>query len=122
MTSAELACRELVEVVTDYLEGALDDADRRRFQDHLDQCADCRTYVEQLRSTLRLLGRLAPGEIDDAVLQGLLAAFADWTAGPRHRHRQRHRLENLSGRDHEHNPHLGVRPAVGLPLGRAGRP
>ncbi len=82
MTSAELACRELVEVVTDYLEGALDDADRRRFQDHLDQCADCRTYVEQLRSTLRLLGRLAPGEIDDAVLQGLLAAFADWTAAP----------------------------------------
>ena len=54
----EMACQELVEVITDYLEGALDAEDRRRFEEHLDGCPGCRNYLEQMRATIRLTGTL----------------------------------------------------------------
>jgi anti-sigma factor (TIGR02949 family) len=54
----EMACQELVEVITDYLEGALDTEDRRRFEAHLDGCPGCRNYLEQMRATIRLTGAL----------------------------------------------------------------
>jgi anti-sigma factor (TIGR02949 family) len=54
----EMACQELVEVITDYLEGALDAEDRRRFEEHLDGCPGCRNYLEQMRATIRLTGAL----------------------------------------------------------------
>jgi anti-sigma factor (TIGR02949 family) len=54
----EMACQELVEVITDYLEGALDAEDRRRFEEHLAGCPGCRNYLEQMRATIRLTGTL----------------------------------------------------------------
>ena len=55
----DLACRELVELVTDYLEDALPTAERERFEAHLADCEGCDAYVEQVRATIRLAGRAA---------------------------------------------------------------
>ena len=55
----DLACRELVELVTDYLEDALPSRERERFEAHLAECDACDAYVEQVRATIRLAGRAA---------------------------------------------------------------
>lgn len=57
-SSRRLVCQELVDVVTDYFEGALSTGDRRRFGRHLARCPGCRVYVQQMRLTVRILGRL----------------------------------------------------------------
>ena len=73
----DLACRELVELVTDYLEGALPATERERFEAHLAECEGCDAYVEQVRATIRLAGRAAaleePGE--SAVLLELFRGY-----------------------------------------------
>jgi anti-sigma factor RsiW len=74
----DLACREVVELVTDYLEGALDERDRERFERHLGGCDGCTAYLEQMRLTLRLAGRLEPEAIDPAFRERLVAAFRGW--------------------------------------------
>ena len=56
--SKEVACQELVELITDYLEDALSPGDRRRFEEHLVLCPDCRNYLAQMRVTIRLTGAL----------------------------------------------------------------
>lgn len=73
-----MICRELVELVTAYLEGALDAATRRRFEAHLRECDGCTAYVEQLRTTVALTGRLRAEELDPALRDRLLAAFREW--------------------------------------------
>lgn len=75
-----IACRELVELVTDYLEGALDRRTRRRFEAHVAGCPNCTAYLEQIRETIRLTGRLRPESLDPGVRAELLAAFRDWNA------------------------------------------
>ena len=75
----DLACREVVELVTDYLEGALDGRDRERFERHLGGCDGCAAYLEQMRVTLRVAGRLEPEAIDPAFRERLLVAFRGWT-------------------------------------------
>ena len=77
----ELTCRELVEVVTDYLEGSLAPADRIRFEEHLVMCAPCTTYLEQMRETIRLTGALREEQLDPAARDALLSAFRDWKRG-----------------------------------------
>ena len=81
MTTHDLTCQELVELVTDYLEGALSAEDRARFEEHLAGCAGCTAYVEQLRETLRSAGRLEPADVPPEAEEALLAAFRDWRAG-----------------------------------------
>jgi predicted anti-sigma-YlaC factor YlaD len=54
-----LTCRQLVEFVTDYLEAALSPRDGARFERHLARCPGCRAYLDQMRRTIRLVGRLA---------------------------------------------------------------
>ena len=78
--SEELSCRELVELITKYLEGTLPAADRRRFEEHLAHCPGCETYLEQIRVTLRLLGRLAEESLPPRMKGELLRAFRDWKA------------------------------------------
>jgi anti-sigma factor RsiW len=78
MSAAELSCKELVEVITDYLEGAMPDADRARFEAHLDDCPWCRNYLEQMRHTVATLGELPEESIDPAIREDLLEAFRDW--------------------------------------------
>ncbi len=69
----DLPCRSLVELVTDYLEDALTDADRGRFEAHLTQCDACTTYVEQLQATVAVDGlraRALRGPVPELALGG----------------------------------------------------
>jgi anti-sigma factor RsiW len=70
-----LDCVELVELVTDFVEGALDPATERRVVDHLADCDGCSTYLEQMRATARALGELPPDRLPDSARQALLEAF-----------------------------------------------
>ena len=71
-----LDCNEFVELVTAYLEDALEPADRQRVLDHLDLCDGCSTYLEQIRATVRAVGDLpAPGALPDTGRERLLEAF-----------------------------------------------
>lgn len=78
-----LVCREVVELVTDYLEGRLDGALRERFEEHLDACPDCAVYLQQMRTVIRALGRVHPGDLDPAAREGLMSAFRSWRGGRR---------------------------------------
>lgn len=82
MTVADpISCQELVELVTDYLEGALDPADLRRFEEHLADCGKCTDYLEQLRATIQAVGRITPDDISPEAESALLEAFRGWAAG-----------------------------------------
>lgn len=76
--SAGLDCQELVELVTAYLDGALSGADKARFEQHLGLCKGCAHYVDQFRTTIRLLGELPVESISPAVQSALLEAFRGW--------------------------------------------
>lgn len=80
MTEADLTCRELVEIVTDYLEGRLPPRDRMRFEDHVLVCEGCTAYVEQMRETIRLTGALRTADVPAEVEEELLRAFRGWKA------------------------------------------
>ena len=73
-----LSCREFVELVTEFLEGALDDVTERRFTDHLARCPGCDRYLEQLRATVGTLGLLPPETLTADARDRLLTAFRDW--------------------------------------------
>jgi predicted anti-sigma-YlaC factor YlaD len=74
----DLTCQELVELVTDYLEGALSLTDRRRVDEHLAGCPYCTIYLDQMRQTIRTLGHLPEESISPEILQTLLARFRGW--------------------------------------------
>jgi predicted anti-sigma-YlaC factor YlaD len=76
----ELPCQDFVEVVTDYLEGALSEVDRRRFEAHLAICERCGAYIEQIRITIAATGRAGvQGEALPADLrEGIRDAFRGW--------------------------------------------
>lgn len=73
-----MSCKELVELVTDYLEDALPPAERARFEEHLGICPGCVTYVEQIRATVLTVGTLREEQIPPQTRDELLAAFRDW--------------------------------------------
>jgi anti-sigma factor RsiW len=80
MTTDELACQELVELVTAYLEGTLDPAEKARFDEHLGVCPGCHTYLEQMRRTIEAVGRLKVDHLQPERRQELLQLFRDWKA------------------------------------------
>lgn len=73
--ASPLVCQEFVELVTDYMEGALSRRDRRRFDRHLKACDGCSAYLDQVQVTVRSLGELPPEPVDAHVRGHLLAAF-----------------------------------------------
>jgi anti-sigma factor RsiW len=77
-TTDDLTCQELVELVTAYLEGTLPADERRRFEAHLVGCSACRTYLEQMRQTIRALHTLTEEAIPPDTQQVLLATFRAW--------------------------------------------
>jgi anti-sigma factor RsiW len=76
--SDEMSCRDLVELVTEYLEGTLPVPDRLRFEEHLGMCPPCQTYLDQMRHTLRAVGGLPRESISDDARKALLRVFRDW--------------------------------------------
>jgi anti-sigma factor RsiW len=77
-TYEELSCQELVELVTDYLEGALPPELHDRFEQHIGHCAGCRTFLEQMRATVRATGTLTPESLPPEAERTLLDAFRGW--------------------------------------------
>jgi anti-sigma factor RsiW len=75
-----LTCREVVSIVTDYLEGALSPTDAARVEAHLAGCDGCATYLEQMRQTIALLGRLPEDSLSPEAERTLLEAFQTWGA------------------------------------------
>ncbi|MGU3497598.1 anti-sigma factor family protein [Mycobacterium sp. C31M] len=79
MTDSEpMNCNELVELVTAYLDGALDLETRARFDIHLTECDGCDNYLQQLQATVGALGKVDAGQLDPAFRDRLLGAFRDW--------------------------------------------
>jgi anti-sigma factor RsiW len=74
-TQPEMACRGLVELVADYLEGRLSAVDRARFEAHIADCEYCATYLEQMRQTIRMLGRIPEESLSGEAPEALLTAF-----------------------------------------------
>jgi anti-sigma factor RsiW len=73
-------CSELVELVTDYLEGSMPADERARFDEHVSGCDGCTTYLEQFRITIRLTGILSVKQVASDAGGALLGAFRDWRA------------------------------------------
>ena len=76
-----MTCQEVVEVLSDYLEGAMPAAERLRLEDHLDRYPGCANYLEQLRTTIRLTGALREETLPAPLPDQLLDAFRAWRAG-----------------------------------------
>ena len=74
----ELPCQHVVEMVTDYLEGALPAADRRRFEAHLAGCPHCTEYLAQIRETIRLTGRVTAEDLTPEMRTDLTDVFRRW--------------------------------------------
>jgi predicted anti-sigma-YlaC factor YlaD len=74
----QLSCQELVELVMDYLEGALSAEDTALFEDHIGRCTGCQAYLDQIRETVALAGRLTPETLPPEAERELLDAFRGW--------------------------------------------
>ncbi|HEX4088780.1 MAG TPA: zf-HC2 domain-containing protein [Trebonia sp.] len=76
----ELVCQQVVELVTNYLEDALSEADRKRFEKHLSGCPHCTEYLAQMRETIRLAGRIAPEDLTPGMRTDLTDLYRAWRA------------------------------------------
>ena len=78
----DLSCRDLVELVTEYLEERLSHDDRTRFELHLACCEACRGYLRQMREVVGRAGQLREESISPEARDALLRAFRGWKRGP----------------------------------------
>jgi hypothetical protein len=76
----QLSCQELVELVTSYFEDALPGAERASFEHHIGGCTGCHEYVQQMRTTIELTGRLTTADLSPGAEAKLLTVFRDWKA------------------------------------------
>jgi anti-sigma factor RsiW len=76
----ELVCQEMVELITDYLEGALTRSQRRRFDAHLAGCEHCTEYLRQMRVTIRLTGGLRAEDLTPAMREEFTELYRSWRA------------------------------------------
>ena len=75
---ADFTCSELVELVTDYLEGALDEETTERFERHVALCPGCETYLDQMKETASLLGEIPEETLSEEMQATLLDTFRDF--------------------------------------------
>ncbi len=75
---APLTCKEVVELISDYIEGTLPEHTRRQLEEHLAGCDGCTHYVEQMRETIRLTGRVQEQTLTSEEQSELLKLFRDW--------------------------------------------
>lgn len=73
-----LACREMVELITSYLEGRLPPEDNYRFERHLEVCPNCTEYLKQMRLTIAAAGRVSTEDLSAQERDELLELFRDW--------------------------------------------
>ena len=73
-----ISCREVVDLVTDYVEHALTPEEAALFEQHLNFCDGCALYVDQMRATVRTVGRIGEEDLPAETREKLLAAFRDW--------------------------------------------
>jgi predicted anti-sigma-YlaC factor YlaD len=73
-----ITCQEVVELVTDYLEGTLPSEQVERFEQHLDLCEGCDSYVDQMRTTVATVGQLHEEDLPPETRDRLMAAFRHW--------------------------------------------
>jgi anti-sigma factor RsiW len=78
MSLDAMDCNELVELVTAYLDDALDPHTRARFESHLGDCDGCENYLQQFRETVRTVGKIRDDDLDPAFRNRLLDAFKDF--------------------------------------------
>ncbi|WP_411285929.1 zf-HC2 domain-containing protein [Lapillicoccus sp.] len=76
-----ITCREFVELVTDYLEDLLDARSRARFEQHVAGCPGCSRYLDQIRDSTRVLGRVTLDSLSPAARGQLMDAFRSWRSG-----------------------------------------
>ena len=81
LMAGNMSCQELVDVMTEYLEGSLTFTDRIRFQIHLGLCVGCRSYLNQMKTTIRTLGKLPSEPMPTEVREELLNRFRTWKKG-----------------------------------------
>jgi anti-sigma factor RsiW len=74
---APITCQQVVELLTEYLEGALDPSTAAQLEEHLATCPGCSTYLEQISLTIRLLGAVTPDDLPESTREGLVAAFRE---------------------------------------------
>jgi hypothetical protein len=74
----EMSCKEIVELVTEYLEGSLPVHEVRRFEAHLELCEGCVTYIEQMRTSIALSGRLSELPLEPHTRAALIETFRNW--------------------------------------------
>lgn len=74
----EIACRQAVDLMTDYLEGTLSARDRSRFEAHLSDCPHCLEYLAQMRATIELVGRVEPDDLEPDMLEELVGLYRRW--------------------------------------------
>jgi len=77
----DLTCREFVELVTDYLENAMDQPTRDRFDAHLLDCPDCPVYLQQMKAIVGASGILREEDLSPEVRDALLSRFRAWHNG-----------------------------------------
>ena len=75
MSDKPLTCAELVVVITDYLEGVMDEGDQARFDEHIAACPGCTTYLEQMRMTIRFSGALREEDVSPEACEALVGAL-----------------------------------------------
>jgi predicted anti-sigma-YlaC factor YlaD len=80
-TEAEITCHELVELVTEYLEGAMEPSERDRLEVHLSGCRPCRHYLDQMRRTIAVVGKLPEESVPPSAQEELLKVFRVWKRG-----------------------------------------
>lgn len=79
-----LVCRQAVELVTDYLEGALSQTQRRRFEAHLTRCPDCPEYLAQMRAVITLAGSITPDDMTPRMRDEFIRLYRRWRADEAH--------------------------------------
>ena len=77
MKRDDVRCREVVEVLTDYLDGALPSDEREALEQHLLACIGCATHLEQLRTTVRLTGKLSESDVPPMLMDRMLTTFTE---------------------------------------------
>jgi len=75
VTPSRLVCQQAVELMSDYLDGALSRRDRRRLEKHLAECDACTAYLEQMRVTITASGVVTPDDLSPEALNSLTELF-----------------------------------------------